>query len=226
MPLYLVDITHPKLGIPAVYSIIPGNHFRDRTRNIELAFHMARIIATQGILGPIEAFVQLSALDELYPERFDINFYLGHISLELGDYQDAYTFFKRALSLNPPRQELASIHCNLGNCLRLLGRLDEAIKELETARQYDSSLKEIHNLLGNCLYQKGQYLEAIECFETAISIDPSSAIDYANIGSNLRMLGLYPVAQKWYEMALELDPTLDWARTHLNEVEKKLMEKV
>ncbi len=218
MPLYLIDITHEELGIPAVYAIIPGNHFRDRTINLELPFHLAKLISTQGILEPIQAMVHLLALNDLYPNRYDINFYLGHISTELGDHEGAIGFFNRALELNPPQRELPSIYCNLGNSLRIAGRIDEAIKNLKRARELDDSLKEIHNLLGNCLYQKGKYLEAIECFEKAISIDPNSAIDYANIGSNLRKLGLFPVAKKWYQMALELDPTIDWARKHLEEI--------
>ena len=33
LEVYIVNTTHPKLGIPAVYTIIPGAHFRDRTRH-------------------------------------------------------------------------------------------------------------------------------------------------------------------------------------------------
>ncbi len=218
MPVYLCDITHEELKIPAVYAIIPGNHFRDRTINIDLAFHLARLITTSDYIDQIPKFYLLDALNKIYKNRFDINFYLAHLYEELGDFEEAINHYKKALSFNPPKHELASILCNLGNCLRQMGKIDEAIEELKKAKMLEPTLKEIHNILGTCLYQKGLYMEAIECFETAIELDPNSAIDYANIGSNLRKLGLIPAAIKWYEMALELDPELEWARNHLMEI--------
>ncbi len=220
-PLYLVDITDEELQIPAVYAMIPGSHFRDRTLNIDLPFHMARIIATGGYLDDFVALELLKRLDQLYPGRFDITFYMGHMLESVGDVEGAVEKYVKALELSPPKSELASLLCNLGNCCRQLGRLQEAVEYLEKARELDDSLKEIHNILGTCLYQMGRYAEAIECFEKAISIDPGSAIDYANIGSNLRKLGIIPAAIKWYEMALELDPTIQWAREHLEALRSK-----
>ncbi len=215
LPVYLADITQRELGIPAVYAMIPGSHFRDRTLNIDMPFHMARIAATGGFLNPFEALDVLTRLDEIYPNRFDITFYMGHLLESLGDIQAAIDKYRQALSLSPPENERASLHCNLGNCLRQTGRLDEAVKELEKARDLAPGLKEIHNILGTCLYQMGRYTDAIESFERAIAIDPGSAIDYANIASNLRKLGIIPAAIQWYKMALELDPSIEWAREHL-----------
>ena len=105
-------------------------------------------------------------------------------------------------------------------CMRLLGDVDGAVKELLEARSINPGLKEIHNQLGFCYYSNGEYYKAIECFEAAIEIDPGSAIDYANIGSNLRKLGMYGPALKWYGMALELDPGLDWAHEHVKEIRR------
>lgn len=218
MPVYLSDITHEKLRIPAVYAMIPGNHFRDRTRNIDLPFHLARIVATSDYLDQIPKFYLLDSLNNIYKDRFDITFYLAHAYEELGDFEEAVAHYKKALALNPPKHELASLYCNFGNCLRQMGKIDEAIEALEKAKKLSPELKEIHNILGTCLYQKGRYMDAIECFEAAIELDPTSAIDYANIGSNLRKLGLIPAAIRWYEMALELDPELDWAKKHLMEI--------
>ncbi len=214
--VYLADITDDDLQIPAVYAMIPGSHFRDRTLNIDLPFHMARIVATGGFIQTVERIELLDRLDTLYPKRFDVTFYMGHVMEALGDAEAAIEKYRKALELSPPPSELASLHCNIGNCYRQLGQLDKAISHLKKARRYDSGLKEIHNILGTCLYQMGKYTDAIECFEQAIAIDPGSAIDYANIASNLRKLGLIPAAIKWYEMALELDPSLDWAQRHLD----------
>ncbi len=213
--VYLADITDDELRIPAVYAMIPGSHFRDRTLNIDLPFHMARIVATGGFIHPVEALEILDRMDRLYPQRFDVVFYMGHAMESLGNLEVAIEKYKQALGLCPPSSECASLYCHIGNCYRQLEQFDEAVLYLEKAREHDSGLKEIHNILGTCLYQMGKYTQAIECFERAIAIDPGSAIDYANIGSNLRKLGIIPAAIKWYEMALELDPSLDWARQHL-----------
>ena len=214
--VYLADITDKELQIPAVYAMIPGSHFRDRTLNIDLPFHMARIVATGGFIYPVEALNILERMDMLYPQRFDVAFYMGYTMEALGDLEGAVEKYEQALDRSPPSSELASLYCNIGNCYRQLGQLDRAVLYLEKAREHDPGLKEVHNILGTCLYQMGRYTDAIECFEKAISIDPGSAIDYANIGSNLRKLGIIPAAIKWYEMALELDPSLDWARQHLD----------
>ncbi len=219
LPTYLVDVTHPGLKIPAVYAIIPGNHFRERTRNISLPFHLARLAATGGYLSPEDSIETLVRIERQFPGRFDTAFYLGHAFEEIGEFDTALKYFEKALKRQPHQDEIASIYCHIGNCYMQIGNIDQAIFALEKAKGLNSELKEIHNLLGYCHYRLGQYLDAIECFENAISIDPSSAIDYANIGSNLRKLGMIEAAKQWYQMALELDPGIEWAKEHLEEIQ-------
>ena len=217
---FLQDITHPELAIPAVYAVIPGNHFRERTRNLSLPFHIARLAATGNYIPTEESSGILMRLEEFFPGRFETAFYLGHNMEKEGRFSEALEYFLKSLERRPDPEELASIYCHIGNCHLQLGELERAISALEKARGLNSELKEIHNLLGVCHYKKGEFIEAIECFENAISIDPSSAIDYANIGSNLRKLGTKEAAVQWYQMALELDPDLDWARRHMEELSR------
>ncbi len=214
---YLVDITHPVLGIPAVYAVIPGNHFRDRTRNIDVVFHCARIAS-----GLDDGEKALAILENIYSmtPRFDTAFYIGHVLERLQRYDVALEWYERALDLGPDSNEVASIHCHRGLCFKEMEDFDQALSELERSMQLNPSLKEVHNLMGYCFYRKGDYVKAIEAFERAIAIDPSSAIDYANIGSNLKKLGLNEAAIKWYEMALELDPGLMWVHDQMAEAQK------
>jgi ribosomal protein S12 methylthiotransferase accessory factor len=214
---YLVDITHPELAVPAVYAVIPGNHFRDRTRNLDVAFHCARLV--DSIEHAQKALSILSTIDDLYSERYDIAFYTGHIHEQLGDYREALKWYNRAFQLNPVSEEVASIYCHRGVCYKELEDFPKAIEELESARDSNPELKEVYNLLGYCFYRIGEHLKAIEAFEQAISIDPGSAIDYANIASNLRYLDMKEAAITWYEMALELDPDLSWARDKMQELQ-------
>lgn len=215
---YIVDITHPELHIPAVYAIVPGNHFRDRTNHGDMVFHMARLAASFGDKETARNY--LAFLDEKFPGRYYIAFYRAYCEEECGNFKEAVFLFENALERGADPVEKASIHCHLGACYRELGEVDRAIFELLEAKKINPGLKEIYNLLGNCYYRKGRYVEAIQEFEQAIEIDPSSSIDYANIGANLKMLGLKEAAIRWYEMALALDPTIQWASRHLNELKK------
>ena len=213
---YLVDITHPGLAVPAVYAVVPGNHFRDRTRDLDVPFHCARLV--DSIDYPQQALSLLNAIEDLYPGHFHVAFYTGHVYERLGDYREALNWYNRALELNPAAGEVASIYCQRGVCYKEMEDFPRAIEELKQARDSNPGLKEIYNLLGYCFYRTGEHLKAIDAFEQAISIDPGSAIDYANIASNLGKLGMKEAAIRWYKMALELDPGLTWARDKMQEL--------
>ncbi|MDO9070088.1 MAG: YcaO-like family protein, partial [Deltaproteobacteria bacterium] len=45
LEVLVVNITHPSLNLPAVYVLIPGTHFLDRTRNTNVIFHLAKTAA-------------------------------------------------------------------------------------------------------------------------------------------------------------------------------------
>ncbi len=214
---YLVDITHPDLAIPVVYAVVPGNHFRDHTRGLDVPFHCARL--ADSINDPQQALSILTDIEDLYPGRFYVAFYTGHVYERLGDYREALDWYNRALDLNPVAEELASIHCQKGVCYKEIEDFPRAIDELKQARDLNPGLKEIYNLLGYCFYRIGEHLKAIDAFEQAISIDPGSAVDYANIASNLGKLGMNRAAIRWYKMALELDPGLTWARDRMQELQ-------
>jgi len=215
-----IDVTHPRLEIPAVYTIIPGAHFLDHTRNTDFAQHAARTIVNS--LPPAAAAHHLRRLEQLFGPRYDFTFFQAH-SLELqGDAERALTLFETALTQQPDARELASIHVHIGSCLKDLGRYHEAVEALDRAAAHNEELKEIYNLKGFCLYQLKQHQAAIEVFEKAIELDPGSAIDYANIGSNLRELGHLEEAVRLYKMALELDPEIEFARTNLVKLEPQL----
>ncbi len=214
---YVVDVTHPVLQIPVVYGVVPGNHFRERTRGVDLLFHASKVAA--GVEPRAQAMELLGRLHRFAPARFEPPFYLGHLLEEEGEFAEALRWFQEALEREPLEAELPNIYCHLGLCHQQMEEFDTALHYLRRARELNPGLKEVHNLMGYCHYRQGRYLDAIEAFEAAIEIDPSSAIDYANIGSNLRRLGMREAAIKWYEMALELDPTIDWARDHLAELQ-------
>ncbi|MGD8774694.1 MAG: YcaO-like family protein [Syntrophobacterales bacterium] len=220
LEVLVVDVTHPQLGIPTVYTIIPGAHFRDRTRDTSVPFHAAKIIS-QTVDG-FHATTAIKRLLDFFPNRYDLHFFLG-LSLEYqGQPQEALQQFQTALDLHPRPLDVASVHTHIGVCLKDLGDYKGAIKALEQARELDPNLKEIYNILGFCYFKLKEHERSIKQFEKALEIDPGSAIDYANIGSNFREMGHKKEAIRLYRIALEMDPTIDFARESLAKLEGEL----
>ena len=217
MEVLVVDVTHPQLGIPAVYTIIPGAHFRDRTRDSNVIFHAAKIIS-QSVEGG-RAVGAIQRLIDGFPGRYDLHFFLGLVLEYQGEAGEALGEFQRALDLHPGPLDIASVHTHIGVCLKDLEDYRGAIEALEQAREFDPNLKEIYNVLGFCYFKLKEHEQSIQQFEKAIEIDPGSAIDYANIGSNLREMGHKKEAIRLYRIALEIDPTIDFARKSLAKLE-------
>jgi ribosomal protein S12 methylthiotransferase accessory factor len=217
-----INTTHPLLQVPAVYTIIPGAHFLDHTRNTDFAQHAARTMLRS--LDGDELVAQMDRLLSTFGPRYDLTFFLAH-SLELrGDVETALSLFTRALEQSPEQGEIGSIYVHIGSCLKDMEKYEEALEALSRAEQANPDLKEIFNLRGFCLFKLKRHEESISSFERAIELDPGSAIDYANIGSNLRELGHKREAVRLYSMALELDPDIDFARANIEKLEAQLQE--
>jgi len=209
LEVLVVNITHPELNLPAVYVLVPGTHFLDRTRNTNAVFHLAKTAALYA--PPLEALAALAALNAAFPARFDVHFFLG-LALENQDRAgEAVEHFRQALGLNPPAHELPSIFVHLGTCQKDLGYFTEAAGAFTRALELDPNLKEAHHFLGFCCFKLEDYQQAVACFEKVIELDPGSAIDYANLGINLQRLGHRKEAAYVLKQALELDPALDFA---------------
>jgi ribosomal protein S12 methylthiotransferase accessory factor len=220
MEILVVNVTHPRLNVPSVYTMIPGAHFLDHTRNTDFPQHAARTMLRG--LSEDEVVPQMERLLSFFGPRYDLTFFLAH-SLEVqGQPEDALLLLKRALELSPDPGEIGSIHVHIASCHKELEQYNEALEALELAEKANPELKEIYNLKGFCYYKLKKHHEAIAAFERALDLDPGSAIDYANIGSNLRELGHLDEAIRLYRIALELDPDIDFARASLQKLEAEM----
>jgi ribosomal protein S12 methylthiotransferase accessory factor len=213
MDVFAVDVTHPVLGIPAFYTIIPGTHFRERAPNASVGMMVSKIITETYSPGP--AVETLKAFDARLPNTYYIQFYLGQIHLNQGDIEAAVNHLTRAAELEPPAEDLASIYTYLGVCFKEAEQFQTALAALEKADRIDSQRTDTLNLMGFCHYKLQDHARAIDCFEKLIALDPSSAIDYANIASNYRAMGKIPQAIEYYQLALKLDDTIEFAKEHL-----------
>ena len=153
-------------------------------------------------------------------ESAPVSFYRGICDLGEGEAEAALVHFRESLRIGPAAEDLGRVLFYVGNCLKDLGRFEEAIDMLKRAVQADPQDLPNHNLLGFCYYKIKQHEEAVCCFQHAVEIDPGSAIDWANLGSNLRDLGRSAEAISMYEKALALDPSIGFARASLTKLRK------
>jgi len=217
MEIIVLNVTHPKLKIPAFYTIIPGAHFRERAVGTSVGMFSAKLIAEGG--DPEWALVELKKIDRLLPDKYYVKFFLGLSHLSLNEPVTALLCLEEALKLGPKQEDISSIYSYMGVCLKEQERYADAIKVLEKAEQYDSERTDVHNLLGFCYFKLKDHEKAIESFRNVLKLDPTSAIDYANIASNYRDMGNREMAIRHYKLALELDNTIDFARENLRKLE-------
>jgi ribosomal protein S12 methylthiotransferase accessory factor len=217
LDVFVVDVTHPLLGIPAVYILIPGTHFLERTRNTNTLFHLAKTAALYA--PPLDGLMALEQLHRSFPRRFEVHFFLGLALGNLGMYAEALEHFHQTLALQPPAQEIPNIYVQLGSVYKEMGEYQAGAGAFRQALELDPQLREAHHLLGFCHFKLEQYQQAVTCFETAIELDHGSAIDYANLGINLARLGHRKEAAFVLRQALELDASLDFAARALADLQ-------
>jgi ribosomal protein S12 methylthiotransferase accessory factor len=217
MDVFVINTMHPKLEIPAFYTIIPGAHFRERATNTSVGMFSAKLTAESE--GPRNAISKLKMMDSLMPGKYYVQFFLGTSHLSLDEPSKALPYLEKALELGPHEEDIPSIYSYMGLCLKELAQYRESIAALEKGEQYDEKRTDIYNLMGFCYFKLKEHEKAIQCFRKVLALNPSSAIDYANIASNYREMGEKENAIRYYRFALELDPSIDFARQSLATLE-------
>ncbi len=214
MEVFMIDVRHKELQVPALYTIVPGAHFRERSMIQSVGLFAAKLLV-ELVNNPVVLEEKLKQMNELLPNVYYIEFYHGRNLFNLGQPDDALPHFDKALGLEPEQEDLPYIYSYKGNSLSQLGRYDEAIEVLELGREEDDERPDLHNLLGVCYFKKDEYEKAISHFKRCVELNPASAMDYANLGVNHARLGKKQEAVQFFTLALTLDPSLDFAREYM-----------
>lgn len=214
--IYVLDTTHPELQIPALYTIIPGAHFRERAMGGNSAMFAAKLAAT--LLEGQQRRDALDAMERLLPTAYYLHFYKGREAYELGALEEALAHFDRALTHQPHAEDLPYIYSYKGSCLRDMGRFSEAITALKEGLRIDEERPDMHNTIGVCYFKDEQYPQAVRHFRRAVELNPVSAIDYANLALNLEKTGSREEAIENYQIALGQDPTIEFAIERLGQL--------
>ncbi len=217
MEVLMLDVTHSQLQIPAIYTIIPGAHFRERSMINDAGLFAAKLLVDL-VHDPDELEQGLARMEEKLPEAYYLKFYRGRNLFQCGMPEPALDFFDQALALGPEGEDLPYIYSYKGNCLKDLARYDDAIEVLNQGLDVDEERPDIHNLMGVCFFKKDDYVQAIVHFKRAVELNPVSAMDYANLGVNYRRLDKNDEAIHFFTLALSLDTSIAFAREQLAEL--------
>ena len=146
------------------------------------------------------------------PNHVDALHMLGVLAYQAGKPEAAVDMIGRAIALHG---ENPSFHNNIGEALRYLGRLDEAVAHFTKATELDPSAAEGHMNLGNALKQQGYLDHAIERYRRALELKPDYAEAHLNLGVALMEQGKLGEAADHYRRALSVNANFPEALMNL-----------
>lgn len=117
------------------------------------------------------------------------------------DLQAAEQRYRRAIRLNPG---YGMARHWLSLLLASAGRAEEAMREIEAARELDPRSAVLSSSMARHLYFQGAYEDALEEFQNAVELDPYHVLAYLGAGLALVQLGEYESALTEYQHAADI----------------------
>src|SRR5262249_14997790 len=116
---------------------------------------------------------------------------------------EAADLFDRAVAICP---ESARFHANLGEALRSIGQIENAIAHLRRATELDPKLPHAWNSLALLAQSQGRFADAEASCREAIRLAPRLTAAYINLGNPLSSLGRPSEAAAALREALRIEP--------------------
>jgi protein O-GlcNAc transferase len=182
------------------------NDFSSYTLELTGIFQHGLKLHQQGQLVHAKALYE--KVLEKQPDHFDALHLLGVIAAQSGSPEIAADLIGKAIKINP---KSASAHSNLGNALKSLNRLDEAVICYDEAIAIQPDYAEAFNNRGNALNELMRTSEALLSYEKAIALQPNYVEALFNHGNALKILGRLGEALASYDKAVTLKPDFAFA---------------
>ena len=162
------------------------------------------------------ALLEFMAPNEAYPKAkeavksalaLNAGLAAAHTSLGLikfqydWDWKGAEAEFRESISVN---FNYAPAHHFFADYLKAMGRFDEALAEIEKARELDPLSLAINTGVGHVLYLSGQYDRAIEEYKRAVELEPSYMATHVWFGRPYLEKGMFAEAIAELETAVRL----------------------
>jgi TolB-like protein/lipoprotein NlpI len=117
------------------------------------------------------------------------------------DWPGAESEFKQAIALNP---NYATAHHWYSHHLLAMGRFDEAVSELDRARDLDPYSIPINNFLGITLYSARRYDDALRQFRRGLEMHPDRVEFYDGIADVYEQRKMFAEAFAWRRRLLSV----------------------
>jgi tetratricopeptide (TPR) repeat protein len=176
------------------------------------------IASLTGVMPPAEANLKwksaVAKTLELDSNSADAHYSLGGALLNLDwNWRDAERELRRAIQLNA---NLADAHLVYSNCLMALGRVDEAIAEVQKKVQLDPYSPQGTRFLGQFLIRARRYDEAIERIHKTLARSDLAPLDagmeHMALGAAYQLKGLYPQAIEELQQAVKINEAEPYGR--------------
>jgi ribosomal protein S12 methylthiotransferase accessory factor len=172
-------------------------------------------------MDPEHAEAGLDVLERIRPDAHYLPFFRGLTALRRGEIDGAAAWFAQAEPLQPEADDRGLAAFYQAYALSQQGLWAETIPHLDRAVAHCPEVKEYFNLRGVAYFKQQEYAGAAANFELALNLDSGSAMDLANLGLCHKFMNNAEKARELLGEALNLDPGLEFARTHLNELEAR-----
>ncbi len=156
------------------------------------------------------ARLYLAILDR-QPTNAKASHMLGVIALQQGDTATAIRRISIAVAVEDRNPDA---HFNLGEALRMAGRLPEAAVNLRRAVSLRPKFGDAHHSLAMALDASGRTADALPHYRQAVDLDPKNATAFNNLGVASQRLGYPDQALAAFQRAVALLP--DYADAHIN----------
>ncbi|EMI19699.1 TPR repeat-containing protein [Rhodopirellula maiorica SM1] len=128
------------------------------------------------------------------PKNADALVYLGIAFFDQRDFQQSVAVYREALAIRP---QFPIAWNNLGNSLRMLGKIDEAEEALATALEQQPGYLSALKNRGTLWVWSGEIERGLKWYAEGLRIDPKNAELHRNLGVIHLLLGNYDVG--WAE---------------------------
>ncbi len=184
------DLRHKAGGLPLVRSPSGGAHSEGSLRRRDRSkAAIALCIGVLLVLGTASArqvalwrdeLTLFAHAEEISPTSPVVHNHLGAILLARGQFADATSHLRRALTLEP---KLVRAHVNLGIVSLRQDKPADAIAHLKTAIRLNPKRVEAHRLLGVTLAGLGRWDDAARHLREALQIEPHQADVHRFLGA-------------------------------------------
>jgi tetratricopeptide (TPR) repeat protein len=170
-----------------------------QTEEAKTCFSNARQAAREKLA---EAQTQLRMIVLLHPSDAQAHINLGDLLMDLGQAEEAKTYYSNALRLEPDAVEK---YVQEGKLLAAQGNVEAAVARFTAAVRLKEDATEAHANLGLLRARQGRFDEAVAHFNQVLRLRPDAQAHH-NLGLALAMQGKPEDSVTHYRQAVHIEP--------------------